>query len=376
MPPASLENLNTPCLVLDRGRLTKNLGRFAETVRARRVAFRPHMKTAKCIEIATLAVPNRSDPIAVSTLREAEYFHQHGYRDIFYAVGLGPGKFARVGRLVKAGANLLTSVDDLTTARSLARFAMDEKLSLRTLIEIDCGEHRGGRPPGDGDLVAIAQALGSCFAGLTTHAGHSYGARTAGELLVIARNETLAVQQAAERLAAAGLNCALVTVGSSPTAITGNPLPGITEMRAGVYMFGDLFQAGIGTCRVDDLALTVLTEVIGRPENRSTLLVDAGAFALSKDVATSALPPPQQAGFGLVCDIDGRLLPGAKIERVWQEQGMVVAPQPFSLENFPVGTRLRILPNHACPTAAAHSSYHVVNGQRTVLAEWPRINGW
>jgi D-serine deaminase-like pyridoxal phosphate-dependent protein len=137
-----------------------------------------------------------------------------------------------------------------------------------------------------------------------------------------------------------------------------------------------LFQAGIGTCALDDIAVTVLTEVIGRPSGRDVLIVDAGAFALSKDLATASLPPALQAGYGWVCDLDGRLLPGLKIERVWQEHGLVVSDRPLAPEAFPVGTRLRVLPNHVCPTAAAHGSYHVVDGTRAVLATWPRINGW
>src|SRR6185369_15453355 len=109
-----------------------------------------------------------------------------------------------------------------------------------------------------------------------------------------------------------------------------------------VYMFGDLYQAGIGTCTVDDIAVSVLAEVISRPAGRNAFLIDAGSFALSKDMATASLPPALQAGYGWVCDIDGRLLRGLKVERVWQEHGRVVSEQPLAPEAFPVGTRLRV----------------------------------
>ncbi len=376
MPPPTLDSLNTPCLVLERGRLERNLTRVAQIVAARGVRLRPHLKTAKSLDVARLAVPDAASPIAVSTLLEAEYFFGHGYRDIFYAVGLGPGKLPRAAALLRAGARLLTCLDDAGLAATLAAFAATEGVGFRTLIEIDSGEHRAGVAPDGPELLAIAQALGRNFAGISTHGGQSYDGRTPAEMNACGEVEAHAARTAAARLAAAGFACAIVSVGSSPTALSTNALSGITEMRAGVYMFGDLYQVGIGTCTLDDIAVSVLAEVIGRPAGRNAFLIDAGSFALSKDLATASLPAARQAGYGWLCDLDGRLLPGLKVERVWQEHGRVVSASPLAPAAFPVGTRLRVLPNHICPTAAAHGSYHVVDGSRAVVANWPRVNGW
>lgn len=376
MLSSSLDTLDTPCLVLERGRLERNLARFAAVVAARGVRLRPFLKTAKSIDVARLAAPDSAAPIAVSTLLEAEYFFRHGYRDIFYAIGLGPGKLVRAASLLRAGARLLTCLDDLGLATRLAAYAAAEGVMFRTLIEIDCGERRAGLLPDSPALLAIARALGSNFAGIATHAGHSYAARSATEMTAVAEAETDAARTAIAHLASGGLVSEIVSIGSSPTALTANALTDITEIRAGVYMFGDLFQAGIGTCAVEDIAVTVLTEIISRQSGRDAFVVDAGAFALSKDISTASLPPAQQAGYGWLCDLDGRLLPGLKIERVWQEHGLVVSDRPLAPDAFPVGTRLRVLPNHVCPTTAAHGSYHVVDGTRAVLATWPRINGW
>ncbi len=373
---ASLDTLDTPCLVLDRGKLWRNLARFDTAVAARGVRLRPHLKTAKSLEVARLAAPDLAAPVAVSTLLEAEYFFRSGYRDIFYAVGLGPGKFPRAATLLRAGAHLITCLDDAGCAAQLAAFAAQNQLTFRTLIEIDCGEHRAGVAPDGPALVAIARALGNSFAGITTHGGQSYSSRSPADMSAYGETEANAARTAAARLAAAGFACEVVSVGSSPTAISTNSLAGITEVRAGVYMFGDLFQAGIGTCALDDLAASVLTEVISRSVDRNTFLIDAGAFALSKDISTASLQPALQAGYGWLCDLDGRLLPGLKVERVWQEHGLVVSDRPLAADAFPVGARLRVLPNHVCPTAASHGVYHIVDGARAVIAEWPRINGW
>lgn len=375
-PKHTLETLGTPCLVLEAGRLRRNLSRMAGAVAARGVNLRPHLKTAKSIDVARLAAPDPNSPIAVSTLLEAEYFFSHGYRDIFYVVGLGPGKLQRCAALLRSGARLLTCLDDVTLAGEVAAAARREQVDFRTAIEIDCGEHRAGVSADGPELIEAARALGPNFAGIMTHAGQSYSARTAGELNTVAEVEAAAARTAVARLQAAGIKCGLVSIGSSPTALTRNSLAGITEVRAGVYMFGDLFQAGIGTCALEDLAVSVLTEVISRPAERNSFVIDAGAFALSKDLATSALPSPLHAGYGWLCDLDGRVLLGLKVERVWQEHGLVVSDRPLPREAFPVGARLRVLPNHVCPTAAAHGAYQVVDESRAVLATWSRVNGW
>ena len=150
-------------------------------------------------------------------------------------------------------------------------------------------------------------------------------------------------------------------------------LDGVTEVRAGVYMFGDLFQAEIGTHGVDAIALTVLTSVIGRRPGR--LLVDAGGLALSKDRSTA--DAPRDYGFGLVLDRRRRSAATATpiVRRAYQEHGVVEADPAYPLD-LPVGAKLRIAPNHTCMTAAAHDRYFVVEGGDEVVAIWQRVNGW
>lgn len=369
-----LTELDTPGLVLDRSRLIKNLARMAATVMARGVRFRPHLKTAKCVEVARLAT-GTTGPITVSTLREAEYFFSHGYGDMLYAVGMAPGKIARASRLLRAGARLVTLVDNVATAQAVSS-ATGAGVPFRVLIEIDSGEHRSGVQPAAAQILPIAQALGPAFAGISTFAGHSYGARSTEEIAAVARIEADAARSAVALLATEGFRCDIVSVGSSPTALSSVDLTGITEIRAGVYMFWDLFHVGLGTCTIGDLAVSVLAEIIGRPESRAEFLIDAGALALSMDISTSALPPGKQTGYGLVCDVDGCLLPNLKVARVWQEHGLIVSTAPLPAAEFPVGSRVRILPNHVCPTASAHDRYHVVDGDREVAAVWTRANGW
>jgi len=364
----TLDDLRTPCLVLDRTILRRNIATMAAALGRHRVPLRPHMKTAKSIDVAKLALEGQSGGITVSTLAEAEYFAAHGVADILYAVGITPQKLDAVARLNAGGTDIAVITDDLDTAMAIAAHPVPP----RTLIEIDTGEARGGLAPDDDRLTGIATRLGQHLAGVMTHAGHSYAGRTHDDMRRIAEAERAGVVRAAERLRAGGHTVPIVSMGSSPTALHAGSFKGITEVRAGVYMFGDLFQAEIGTHGIDDIAVTVLASVIGR--RPGALLVDAGGLALSKDRSTEAAP--KDYGFGLVLDRSGRRSYGdAIVRRAYQEHGLITSDPVHPIE-LSVGAKLRIAPNHTCMTAAAHDRYHVVDGTEQVVAVWPRINGW
>lgn len=357
----TLDDLMTPALVLDLSVLKRNLAMMQRAIaRHPGVTLRPHLKTAKSREVAALAAPNHG-PITVSTLAEARYFAEAGWRDQIYAVGITPQKLDAVAAL---GAGVKAITDDVEAAAAIAA----HPAPIRALVEVDVGEGRGGVPPDE--ARAIAAALGPKLAGVFTHAGHSYAGRSIAEMAAIAELERAGVTRAAGALREAGFTLEIVSLGSSPTALHAERLDGITEIRAGVYMFGDLFQAQLGTHPEGDIAVTVLASVIGRKPARGALLLDSGALAMSKDRSTANAP--RDYGFGLVLDLDGAPLPGAPIlTRVHQEHGEA-APAPM----LPIGAKLRVAPNHSCLTAAAFDRYHVVDGSREVIAVWSRINGW
>ena len=369
-----LADLPTPCLVLDRGILQRNLTRMARAVAVHGVLLRPHLKTAKSIEVARAAMAiteARHGGITVSTLAEAEYFVGHGIADVLYAVGITPQKLDQVAKLNAAGGAVAVVTDDLDMAGTIAAHAQPP----RTLIEIDCGERRGGIAADHPLLLDIAARLGPALAGIVTHAGHSYAGRTAADMTATAETERRAAADAAARLLAAGLACPIVSMGSSPTALHAAGLEGITEIRAGVYMFGDLFQAEIGTHGIDDIAMTVLASVIGRRPRENVLLIDAGGIALSKDHSTEATA--HDWGFGLMLDAAGQRSFGhSLVRRAYQEHGVVELDPDVTAGSFAVGDRVRIAPNHTCMTAAAHDRYFVTDGDDEVVAIWPRVNGW
>ena len=169
--------------------------------------------------------------------------------------------------------------------------------------------------------------------------------------------------------------CPIVSGGSTPTAVHSKNFEGITEMRPGVYVFNDLDQEFIGSCGAGDLALSVLASVIGHYPHRNQMLIDAGALALSKDISAQEFQP--KVGYGTI--VDAPIKEMAVIE-CSQEHGFVAAADPMPYGNMPIGTRVRILPNHACITAAAYDKYYVVDsdldGGKAVVEIYDRINGW
>ena len=377
---STLGELATPCLLLDADRMERNIARLRARLDGLGVALRPHLKTAKSVEVARRVMTSPTGPATVSTLKEAEQFAAAGVRDIIYAVGIVPAKLPQVLALRARGADIAVVLDTVEQAQAVALASREAGTRIPALIEIDCDGHRSGvRPDDKPRLVEIGRALaaGAELRGVLTHAGGSYAARGAEALRQCAEAERRSVVDAATILREGGLACPVLSVGSTPTAHSATDLTGVTEVRAGVFVFFDLVMAGVGVCQVDDIALSVLATVIGHQREKGWILVDAGWMALSQDRGTRKQDIDQ--GYGLVCDITGKPYADLIVADANQEHGIITvrAGSGAVLPDLAIGDRVRILPNHACATAAQHGSYHVVRGSSGKLAaEWPRFAGW
>jgi len=379
MSPKNLQQVETPCLVLERGKLERNIARMRDHLAKLKVGLRPHVKTAKSYDVARLAIKGQPGGITVSTLKEAEQFFAHGITDILYAVGITPNKLDHVAALQRRGADITIILDNVESARIVAARGFALGIKFPALIEIDSDGHRSGVKPDDAVLLDIGRILeggGTQLRGIMTHAGDSYNCDTVEKIRAMAVREREAVARCAARLRAAGLPCPIVSVGSTPTATYSEDLTGVTEVRAGVYMFFDLVMAGLNVCKVDDIAVSVLTTVIGHQPDKGWIITDAGWMAMSRDRGTAAQKIDQ--GYGVVCDLAGAPLDDLLVVSTNQEHGIVGRRGGGTLDaaRYPVGTLLRVLPNHACATAAQHDRYHVVAGDAQVTAVWPRFSGW
>ncbi|MBT79021.1 MAG: alanine racemase [Alteromonadaceae bacterium] len=376
----TLNTIDTPSLILDIRKVNANINRLKDHLSPFNVSFRPHLKTSKCIEVARMMMSTPSGPATVSTLKEAEQFAAGGVTDILYAVGIAPGKYQRLAALAKSGTGTTVVMDSVAQARDLAAYCTASECEFGVLIEIDCDGHRSGVKPHDSaTLTAIAGELAGTPAklkGVMTHAGASYSESTSQALIECAEQERKAVAGAADILNEAGYPCEIVSAGSTPTAHFARDLTGVTEIRAGVFAFFDLVMAGIGVCQPEDIALSVLTTVIGHQKEKNWILVDAGWMAMSRDKGTSKQKVDQ--GYGVVCDIHGHIYEDLLMVDANQEHGILsLRSSKGTLPDLPVGTRLRILPNHACATAAQHPHYEVTEGEDlSVIHQWQRFYGW
>ena len=368
--------LNTPSLLLDIERLRANIARMQASADRLGVRLRPHLKTLKSAPAAEALIAAGAHGITVSTLKEARYFLDHGITDITYAVGMVPARLDVAADLVARGADLKIMTDCVDVAQAIARRVGQDGPRFKLLIEIDCGDHRGGLQADSDELLQIAALIANSAAvleGVLTHAGHSYGVDSSAAVEAIATQERDAVVTAAERLRAAGHRVDTVSVGSTPTALFARDLSGVTEMRAGVYTVFDMDQQSRGVCTTDEIAMSVLSSVIGHNRAAGKLLLDAGGLALSKDRSADRFRP--EVGYGQVCDAQGAIIAGLYVNSVSQEHGHVKVRDESDYARFAVGSRLRILPIHACMTAAAYDYFNLVEAG-VVSGRWDRVNGW
>jgi D-serine deaminase-like pyridoxal phosphate-dependent protein len=373
--PGSLLDLRTPCALVDRAILDRNTERMAARATRLDVRLRPHVKTHTCVPAARLQVRGHFGGITVSTLAEARYFAEAGFGDITHAFPFPMAAIEDAVRIAHKIERLTLLVDQESTLEALDAFCLSRGERFSVMLKVDCGYHRAGVDPRGDEGIALALRLASSphleFGGILAHAGHAYACRDADEIRTVAAQERDVTVEFGARLRAEGLEVPEVSIGSTPTIGLADDLEGVTEVRPGNYAFHDVFQATIGTCALDDVAFSVLASVVGRYPDRGALIVDAGALALSKDPGPVHVDP--DCGFGVVVSEDGRERHGdLRVVSLSQEHGVI---RGAGIERFPVGSRLRILPNHSCLAAASFDRYRIVNGDE-IVDEWRPVRGW
>ncbi len=355
--PSRIDQLPTPALVLDLDRAERNIAAMAERARRWGVNLRPHIKTHKCVELGRLQRDAGASGITVSTLDEARVFAAAGFDDITWAF---PVILSRIPECV-ALAELVTlrlvvdsdeAVDGLE--RSGARFPV--------LLKVDCGYHRAGVDPRSPAALGLARRLSESrelgFDGLLSHSGHAYACDSVTSIRRVAAEECEVMGELAERLRADGLVVPTVSIGSTPACRLAEAVPGATEIRPGNYVFFDRTQAVFGVCAPSEVAVSVVATVVSSRPDLGQCVVDAGALALSKDPGP---PLAERPSMGEVFDdyASGALSPDLYVRSLSQEHGILSRA-------LPVGTRVRILPNHSCLTVACFDELRVARGERLI----------
>ncbi len=355
-----LTDLPTPCVLIDKPRLDRNIARMQAAVDAGRRALRPHTKTHKSIAIARQQRERGARGICCAKLGEAEIFAAAGFDDIRVAYPLNPVNIGRVLALAES-TRLSFIVDHPAVAREWSDALHAAGGAVGVLVKVDVGLHRCGIDPdaaGAAEFVArVAGLPGLQFRGLLSHAGHAYGAASPAEAEAIAQNEAAVLTSLADRVRTFGVAVDEISVGATPTARFSAGIEGLTELRPGNYVYYDRMQVALGSASWDDCALTVLARVV-TSHGTDRLILDCGSKTLSSDLVRGPGPHP---GHGVVFDSLHSSSPDQSllIERLSEEHAVVRSSGTTALAP---GHLVRVVPNHSCVVANLVNELWLIDG--------------
>jgi D-serine deaminase-like pyridoxal phosphate-dependent protein len=331
------EQLETPAVIVDLNIAEANIGRMAAALQARGIHHRPHIKSHKSAYLARKQLEAGAVGITVAKLSEAEAFVRAGLDDILVAYPIvGREKLSRFARL-HGQARMSATVDSVTVAAGLSGLGATSGKPVDVLIEIDGGLHRGGRQPGQ-DALDFARSIrdlpGLRIRGIMGYFGTIYRHADGPDLIEAVKHEASTIRDTVELLRRDRFDIEIVSSGTSPAALMAEHLEGITEVRAGNYIFFDASGIGLGLAEERDCALRVIATVVSVPlPGKAT--IDAGTKTLTSDKAH------HREGFGCVV---GR--PDIRIVGLNEEHGMLQYDP--EMEQLRVGDRIEIIPNHSC----------------------------
>jgi D-serine deaminase-like pyridoxal phosphate-dependent protein len=351
MTNIGLEQLQTPCVLVDHTRLIRNIKWAQDKANAHHVRLRPHIKTHKCLEIARLQLAEGAVGVTASKTDEALVFINSGIKSVTVAYPIISQ--AKLDSLLAASATHRTDLrlllDSITGVEALALAAERHKTTISVFVKIDVGLHRCGLLEDDPNLTTIIHRIQSDtrlrFIGLLSHAGNSYSAKCAGDVLQIAREECRILGRVKSRIEGLGVEVTEVSVGATPTTIVSDVYEGITEIRPGNYVFMDMTPLRLGLIDVDRISLSVLATVIS--VNQNYMIIDAGTKVLSSDLGAHGTGAG--VGYGMayaVEDYETRRHP-LSVVKLSEEHGFLQRNGVF----LPIGSQVRVIPNHACPVA-------------------------
>ncbi|MGF9763846.1 D-TA family PLP-dependent enzyme [Microvirga sp. 0TCS3.31] len=315
----------TPAVVIDLGVVERNIARVQGLCETAGVANRPHIKTHKSPVIAAMQRDAGARGITCQKIGEAEVMVEAGLDDILISYNiLGEQKLGRLGALLSR-AKVTVAADNPMVVAGLPQAAAIAGRGLDVVVECDTGRKRAG-------VATVAEAVA-----LAKDIASRPGLVFAGFMLYPPENaiaETQAFLDAATAgIREAGLELSIVSSGGTPNLRNLGKIKGVTEHRAGTYVFNDRMMLEAGMATLDDCALTVYATVVSRAEADRGIL-DSGSKTLTSD--TGGLE-----GHGLILEH-----PQAKIARFAEEHGFL---DLSACNDRPkIGDVVRIVPNHVC----------------------------
>lgn len=356
------DTLETPALLLDRKIMHNNVDMMSRFALERGVNLRPHFKTSKMIEVARIQAKSGAVGFTCATIAEAQALLDAGFTDIFWAHAPVSAPKARFVAESNRTARLAVGIDSVELARLLSKAALASSTKVPILLEIDTGMNRTGILPEFAvDLASlIASQPGLDLVGVYTHEGQLAGMRVdRSEIKLAGRSAAETLVEVAEELRRRGHNIYTVSVGSTPGWDSAPNVVGVTEARAGTYVFFDANQVRLGSASFDSCAIMVLATVVSAPVQERRV-IDAGIKAMSSDRSNRG------DTYGIVVSHDRKPYKDTEFTRGYEEHGVV---EGSGVKSLKVGDRVRVVPNHACGTVNMYSRVHLVEGEN-VLDVW------
>ncbi|XP_066919255.1 D-serine dehydratase-like [Clytia hemisphaerica] len=380
-----INDLQTPCLVLDHNKVQKNAERILAMSKQYGVDLRPHFKTTKCVEAAILQTGGSKRGMVVSTLAEAQLLYQNGFDDILLGVPLSMSKMKRCADLTEYMERFCVMVDSQEMAdfisNSRKKFPLKNGKKWNVFLKVDCENGRCGVFHDSDSSVDVACTLSKSsnvhFCGLYAHCGDSYHQPGVEAIHKVATKTTQCLVAFKNKLEAAGIECKTYGIGSTPTCSQPcEAMRQLTEWHPGNYILYDQMQKNIGSCSSDDIAVQVITRVIGHyPDSKTPhMIIDCGFTALSLHGKGDCCGMTPGSGYGCIVGH-----PELKLVGMSQEHGVVVPSNDNASLDFncyPLDTLLRILPDHSCATCAMHPVFYVADKEGRIIDQWTPIRGW
>lgn len=352
-----LDTVSTPALMLDLERVAANVDALAAITRDNGVELFPHAKTHRMIEAGMLQLEHGADGLCVAKLGEAEAFADGGVRRLMVAYPLvGSDKGVRALALQRRVDELTLGTDSVEAARSIGEVFAAAGETTRMMLAIDTGLGREGVAPRDATRVAqgIAELPGIELVGVYTHEGSTYSAADRAALIEASLAAVRIMVAAADEIRALGIRLQHVSMGASASAAIVATAPGVTQVRAGIFAFGDVGQIALGNATVETTGIRVIATVVSHPEPGRACM-DAGSKSLGADLVPASAHRSEFPGHGVVVNAPGWIVSAVSEEHGWLR--WVGETEPTAL---PVGSRLEIIPNHVCMAFASLRMAHVL----------------
>ncbi len=351
-----------PTIIINKTRVLANIGKMVEKANKSGVEFRPHFKTHQLAEIGNWFKEFDVKAIAVSTVEMAEYFAENGWEDITIAFIVNIKQIEQINLLAKK-IKLGLLVDSFESVEFLKN-NLENKVDI--WLKIDTGYHRTGINWDNESVISnlireIKKSDNMNFIGLLVHSGHSYKAKSICEIEEIYEDTIIKLKSLQERLLLQGFGIVKLSIGNTPVCSIIDDFSDVNEIRPGNFVFYDISQLNLGSCKEDDIAIAVACPVVAKYPERNEIVIYGGAIHLSKDYFFNE---DGSKNFGLVAlpQKDGwsKKVPDIYLKNISQEHGIIQATDEF-IKTVKIGDFLYIIPIHSCLTANLHNEFLILD---------------